>query len=102
MRELHISIVYHPDKERLPWLAMRTAVHRSQRLRLDNCIICRVDETVSDDDAIEKVRKYFHEERGLQAHQFDLRIGHNEFHDHREGEPELVVGGVTFKPSVAA
>jgi hypothetical protein len=105
MRELHISIAYHPHDGTL----LRTLFDLHYAKRPDanqNCIVCQVAPDVGDDEAVEKVRDYFLTERGRKTHEFELRLGHNERKEapHREGEAELIitVDGVTLKPSVAA
>jgi hypothetical protein len=105
MRELHVSIVYHPPATATLgtlydlFFAKRPDVNQ-------NCIICRVAPGVSDDSAMEKVREYFLKERGRKYHEFELRLGHNERKEmpHSEGEPELLINadGAIFKGSIAA
>ena len=105
MRELHISIVYHPPAN---WslgklydlgFAKRPDYNR-------NCIICRVAPNVSDDVAVEKVREYFLKEVGRQPHEFELQLGHNERKEmpHHAGESELHINidSVVKNTSVAA
>jgi hypothetical protein len=104
MREFHVSIVYHPPAT----ATLGTLFDLFYAKRPDvnqNCVLCWVSPDISDAAAVEKVREYFLKGRRRKAHEFELRLGHNERKEvpHREGEPELLINadGVIFKPSIA-
>ena len=92
MRELHISIVYHP---REGWSdgTLFDLCYAKRPNYNQNCIICKVLPDVSDDTVLEKVREYFLKEMGRQPHEFELHLGHNELKEmpHREDEQELLI-----------